>query len=549
MPAKSILVILILLCYERGWCQLRDTVLHSMSSKPFFYNVLKGGDGKIYAGTSEGIFCFDGTTMSKVENRSGYLILDKNELPTVNPQGIKYQVQTKYSKLLPFPEEQRVTYHAGTDDFFYLAAGGKIHIYEILPFDVTYRSHSVRAASRNFVGTYSGIYYRGRRLDASHRFPGFTDGRIREINGKVFICYSSLLIADLPHGDSLPTCRLQLPKGFDFNWTSDILYSNHYKQFFLASTTDLVRMNEKLTTAESVYKVKGKDTEIVLLGENRGNIYFSSGKHLYFFNPVSNRSEIQFSLHENIMDGFVGSLSNYLLCSQGFYVVNRDGSSKKLATLNQAHTLQHLGGSEFAIATNAGLFRYNAASNKLSPLINGIEFNRRGLYLQGDSLFAGSINGLYILDARYLDDLSERVTNVNGNTSGSYKLLFGLLIALIILIGLLTKMLFRSRRKLKAIEADSGFPAAPVTTREDIERFIAENLAKASLKSITERFNTSNAYVYTVLAPEKPGALINRLRMEKVMQFRKEKKTASEISEVTGFSVLYVRKIWNNKQE
>jgi AraC-like DNA-binding protein len=152
------------------------------------------------------------------------------------------------------------------------------------------------------------------------------------------------------------------------------------------------------------------------------------------------------------------------------------------------------------------------------------------------------------LDAKYLDELSERVTNVNGNNSGGYKLLFGLLIASFIFIGLLTKMLFRSRRKLKDIEADTGFSAAPVTTREDIERFIAENLAKASLKSITERFNTSNAYVYTVLAPEKPGALINRLRMEKVMQFRKQNKTASEISEVTGFSKLYVRKIWNNKQ-
>ena len=66
-----------------AWGQLRDTVLFSMTSRPFFYNILKAGDGKIYAGTSEGVYQLDGTNMSKLDNRIGYLTLDKKEEPVI----------------------------------------------------------------------------------------------------------------------------------------------------------------------------------------------------------------------------------------------------------------------------------------------------------------------------------------------------------------------------------------------------------------------------------------------------------------------------------
>ena len=84
-------------------------------------------------------------------------------------------------------------------------------------------------------------------------------------------------------------------------------------------------------------------------------------------------------------------------------------------------------------------------------------------------------------------------------------------------------------------------------TRDDIEQFIRENLEQASLKSIAEKFDTNNAVIYELLSPEKPGALINRLRMEQVKQLRKANKSAKEISQITGFSEYYVRKVWNKQ--
>jgi AraC-like DNA-binding protein len=49
--------------------------------------------------------------------------------------------------------------------------------------------------------------------------------------------------------------------------------------------------------------------------------------------------------------------------------------------------------------------------------------------------------------------------------------------------------------------------------------------------------------VYTVLDPEKPGDLIQKLRHEKVRTLSEEGKPIAEIVSVTGLSDSYIRKI------
>jgi ligand-binding sensor domain-containing protein len=518
-----------------------------MSSRPFFYNVLKADDGKIYAGTSEGIFLFEAADMSKINDRIGYLMLDNSGKPVIDPNGIKYHDQKTYHRLLPFPTASRDEYHAGTDEFFYITSGGKMHIYEILPFEIRYRNHSVRPTSKNFIGTYSGIYYHGQKLTWANSFPTFSDGHIREMNGKAFICYSSLLIADMRGGDSIPLCRLNMPKGFTFDWATDIFYSAYYKQYFVSAKTDLVNINSDLTIAKSVYKTKGKDAEIVLLGEDRGSVYFASGNAFMMYKPKQNKSSMITRLPEPILAGHINNLNNYLLCSRGLYVVHADGNLEQLTELNKAHSIQHLGGSDYAIATDAGLFRYDVATNKLSELIRGVEFNRYGLYKEGDSLFAGSIDGLYVLNAKNLDQLAERISKTLGAKEPLSAGLIVLLGLLIVSAAVLAILLYVSRKRISRIKEETQVSIPPKTNREDIEHFIRENLAQASLKSIAERFDTNNAVIYELLSPEKPGALINRLRMEQVKQLRKANKSAKEISQITGFSEYYVRKVWNKK--
>ena len=538
-------ILILVWCFSTGTTsgQLRDTSLSTMYSTPFFFNVIKGEGDKIYAGTSEGIYNLKGTGLVKHDDRIGYIKLDREGKLQIDSNGIKYFKQEDYSSLLPFPSERRNEFHAGTDDHFYITAGGKMHIYEILPYAIKYRNISVRASSIRFTGTYSGIFYKGIKLGSP--FPDFADGHIREINGKAFICFSDLLIADLHGGDSLPTWREKLPSGFKFDYVSDVLFDERRQQYFVASKNQLGIIDLELTRTQPVYTRNESVGEVELLGEDRHSIVFASGNKLIRYTQSNTIQQIA-TLPAQILDGHITKYNYFLLCSNALYVLRTDGKLEKLVELNKAHTLQQISATEYAIATDLGLFLYNTASNKLFELIRGVEFNRRGLYLEGDSLKAGSISGLYILDARHLESLAARRENVSGRSTFPAFMLY-LLIGFVVIAIILAFLLFKSRKRLEQVIEEKRITETPAISRLDIEDYIRENLAVASLKSITDKFETKNANIYTLLAPEKPGAFINRLRMDEVMRMRKEKKSAREISALTGFSESYVRKVWNQE--
>jgi hypothetical protein len=524
--------------------QLKDTSLFTMYSRPFFFNVVKEKGGDIFAGTSEGIYRMEGSNLVKVNSRVGYLLLDKEGKPAIDSNGIKYHAQKSVSHLLPYPDEIRDEYHAGTEDFFYITAGGKMHVFEILPYAIQYRNHSVRTVSEHFTGTYSGIYYKGKKL--TDGYPNFSDGYIREINGKAFICYSSLIIADLSEDDSIPRRRKDLPPGMDFNYVSDILYSKLYRRYYLATKTQLGAIDLSLTRSEALYTIPENSGEVELLGEDRSTIVFAAGRKLIRYYTRDTIRTLA-TLPEPILDGHISTMNYFLLGASGLYVKRSDDRVEKLIDLKKAHTILPISDAAFAIATDIGLFLYNAASGKLSELVRGVEFNRRGLHLKGDHLYACSINGVYVLDARNLEQLAERVGRTSGNR-GLPAFIIPLVASLVLISLGLSILVIRYKRRLNRILEEVKEPVSKSFTKEDVETFIRENLALASLKSVSDHFQTTNAVIYTLLAPEKPGAFINRLRMDEVIRMRKEKKTAREISEQTGFSESYVRKVWNQTE-
>jgi hypothetical protein len=99
----------------------------------------------------------------------------------------------------------RDEFHKRTDGFFYITAGDIVHVFVIRPYGLLYRNHGVRTISQNFVGTYSGIFYKGKKL--RNPAPMFAGVYIREINGIAFFCYSTLFVSEMQNGDSLSNIR------------------------------------------------------------------------------------------------------------------------------------------------------------------------------------------------------------------------------------------------------------------------------------------------------------------------------------------------------
>lgn len=527
---------------------LRDTSLLSVISRPFFYNVVKDRKGVIYAGTTEGVYRMEETTPVRLDGRKGYLRIDQSGTVAIDTNGVKYHKQTGMTHLLPFPYEQQNEYHAGSDEYFYITAGGRMHVYEVRPYGYRFRNHSIRTISKHFTGTYSGIYYKDKLL----KFPvsTFTDGYIRELNGKVFMCAHGLDVFSLKEIESGSSNLNALPVagGFNFMPCRDVRSIYRNRQYLVASGNRLILMDSSLQKATVIF-TGTDDAEIVLMNENPTyhTIPFSQGNQLYIYDGVEGKVVPGSMMEQAILDGDFRDQQEFLLTADAL-LRTREGRTDRMAEgIERAHTLKAINETEFAIATDMGLFLYNIQEDRLSTLIPRVEFNRRALHIQDNRLYAGSINGLYILDLANLDKIvafNERQFSTNEGTS----IPVWLIIPFVLLTGGLFLLNHRYRRRIRSMETilEQAIPAesTPRISREQIEAFIAGNLANASLKTILDHFKTSNSTVYSVLEPQKPGGLIQELRQEKVKTMRAEGKGLSEIAEATGLSESYIRKIW-----
>ena len=310
-------------------------------------------------------------------------------------------------------------------------------------------------------------------------------------------------------------------------------------------------MDSSLQTVTKVF-TGNKDEETVLLNElpEYNIVYFSSGKRSYLFNASTNTVQPSLEASESIMDAIFMQKSQILLTSNGLFIKQGEDSLQKKLELRKAHTLYKIGEATFIISTDEGLMYYQIDENKLSIIIPGIEFNRGALYAQDKKLFAGSVRGLYILDLSNLENLiAFNEKNQTGITKQSIPYWFIIVFLITVVSLLLLNKQYRKRLRnleIALTQVEKGEPTPkPRLQRQEIEIFIQNHLHTASLKTIIEHFQTNNSMIYAVLAPEKPGDLIQKLRYEKIISMRKEGKLVQEIAAVTGLSHSYIRKIWN----
>lgn len=527
-----------------------DTVLNTVISIPYFYNVIQDENGIIYSGSDDGIYKWDGIVFEKVNNKPGYISIDKLNNIAISPQGLKNYENRTYNYLLPFTLDKIESFHASTSTFFYIVAGGRVYIYTIEQYKIEYFNHSIRTISNRFIGTYSGIYADGKIVN----YPPTIDGYIREIGDTTFFCYGGLRI--LSTKDTLDfTSSINLTTIIDkvnIGSVYDIQYFPPTKKYYLASTKGLFEVSPDFKHVLQVYKNETNDPTVLIHPNNMNSvttyfmIHFGVGNQLINYNPFSKVAETIVTFKSIIMSGLFYNRNYYILTKNKLYSASKNGIGTLLETFIEPHTLLSISDKELLIGTNLGLYHYNLDTKKKNILIKGVEFNRYALAMINNTIYAGTINGLYIIAKDKVNKIIQTAINNSNDKSKNrnryYLFAFSILVFLILIIVLL----FLKKKLDKVVEDSNAEKLKNTLNKATIETYIKEHLSTVSIKNINEHFDINIRKLYTITYPEKPGTIISNMRIQLLQELRNKEAPVREIAKATGLSISYVRKIKKN---
>ena len=354
MRVNFIFFIIFSLLFKISKAGNQDTVLNMVLSKPFFYNVIKSEDGRIFAGTSDGILKIEGTKMVHFVSQKGYAFVDKNGAISINQEGIKNYKESKYLYLLPYPNQTRDEYHAGTNDNFYICSGGRIYIFDIVPYKYSYANHSIRSISENLVGTYSGIYVNGIHQELPS--PNFCDGYIREYDGKAFVCFDKMMMMDSSCFHRTIKCD---SAAFGFTGYGKSHFRDLFKlptnsNYYVATNRELLLMNKKDYQFKALYQSTNNKNEINIIGNKNNLLLLTDANYLLTYNVNDASVDTLKQLEEVILDGSSDNRNIYLLTGKGLYLLKTDNSLNLLAPTAKAHTMRMVSSTDMIISSEIG---------------------------------------------------------------------------------------------------------------------------------------------------------------------------------------------------
>lgn len=523
--------------------------LKEVLSNEFFYNIVVNSN-KLYLSSDVGLFEYD-------TNSSELILFDKKITSPVNivldsipKTSISYS--KRYNYLLPDAYKTEYVSSARLKETLILISRGKGFV-----FKETFYGHksmgSVRTISENYIGSYSGVFFKNEKLDN----PSYTDGRIREFENASFICYSGLEIIykDIKTIDLISLENYEFKIGDStYGFIYDVAEINH-PAYLLFSSRGLLELNIDSFEINYIEQVDTPDHSSAsrlnrYLGQERNGIldpnifiYNSKGIRKYisskkdFINVFEDKDLLAAVPDPNKLNSY------YVLTKDNqihYYTQKVDSSgvnyykkyiSKHQNEPNFLSTFENY----LMVSGNRGLDVVELTSNEVLTSVIKEEFNSEASYIKNDTLLLGGIEGLYYFTKRDLNNLFAESKNDPRPLKTSFvsntTLLIGIIgiLLIVIVVLLFSKLKSKSKNKKELLK--------------EIDLFIDQNLATVSIQFLIEHFKISNSELYKIMDDKKPGDYIRAKRMNKVKHLRSINASPKEISELTGFSLSYLKKI------
>lgn len=419
---------------------------------------------------------------------------------------------------------------------FFLAVGGSLYEYSVNKDYVhRYNKMSIRDVYHDkglrVVSTYSGIIINDSILASQ---PGYSNGPLCKVKDRYYLCSDQLF-------ELLP------PDSFKLVETGENAFAGYsrkvieYKgRMFSLNTKSVNRFDDSMVMQPIHQGYEYYDMEVV-----QGKLIFStqSGE---VFQYDGTKTTLLCQLKTRIRDIYTDLDLVYLSSDDGVFTIRQLQPATLTLLAKTPHTVMVLI-DRFRntwISTENGLYVRPDKSSELIPYIPDVEFNRGALSYYRDSIYAGSIEGLYVIDTyhamkNFIPLQMSRLNTQKNKTQTT------LLIAFIALTSLsLAGWLFYSKyRKRQAILEIPHRQAAPQLTLDSLEQIIRKHQI-VSVEGLAEHLKTSTVQLNREFKvfDTTPGKFLKKVKLQYAKELLAANTPMEEIVRATGYSASFLVK-------
>ena len=511
----------------------------------YFFNTIVVNN-KLFFGTSNGVQYYDNKTktlklinsyiVGAIDHYNGEFII----IPT--------PIDNLYNHLLPINYSKSKSNSLVYRSDIYIICRGVLFVFNLKSYNFK-PLPSVRAISKNYIGSYGGIY--SLVNNGKLEFPTYTNSFIREFDGVTFINWDGLSIIDkngqrnfyASSGDGIEI------KGSVIGMANDIEKIGN-NSFLLFTSEGMYLFNDKTLDVTQVLSTSKYGTLNFIQSEKDINgasrVFLHNDKTIFQYLPKTNEISNIASINEQIVDVFSDSASEYyIITGKDVRKIHLTEKKENYILFDKIILPNNIGifKNFVFVSSDLGLHLFDLKTKAGKELVIKEEFNKNAFYIDNNKLTLGSINGLYELDNSTLTYLFDEQANVQIEENIIIRkenlLVYGLLIILLGAVGLLLfrqeiKKMNEKREKYKGIN------------QAQINEYIVSNISSVSINSICNHFELPVNKLYNLLGKKKPGDLIREERLKIVRQMKIENKSIKEIARATGFSNSYVKKLLSN---
>jgi|GEM_PF-1943850 len=512
------------------------------------------GKGNMYLSSGIGIYRFDGDKIKWLKNNESqrlYIFRDGSlksyaiqDLVNLNLFPREKEVAKKWEKFLPIGSAQRISTAHDKQGRIWIAKGQHLFCFEINQrFKLTYREKSIRGilplGDKLLVGSYAGIFWGDQQV-----LPDsiVSNGHFFRWNKQEILIPNNQLIAYRLSDSTYNSIPFEKYKNDQPNIVELALFR---ETLYAATTSGLFQLKgEKLT--ETRFRLPIEDIYLyqkqIFLATPAG-IFSGTGAN---FSPFRVFPSIPFNSIQRIGNTWwATSQRGIWTWQEGQAKAVQLFENQEIAHLVTYDLVQDNSGYIW-VSSISGIIRFKPHSKRYERFLTQIEFNKRAVAQHGDSIYFGSMNGLFSFHpSQFKEPPAETVF-----LHLPYWLVGLLLGILLVSAGLIIFIYAKYRRVTRLLTLKiNEQPLIQDPFLQELETFIQTNIQHVTVDSLVAFTGLSRRRLYDIFENKyamNPGDLIRNIKLKRIQEIIQENPsiTYEALGEQVGYSPSYLARYW-----